>query len=182
MKPAVFLFPLALSACAVIDPVTVARLASTSPLTADPAVFELRANLPDGLALAPGAAVLTLSATRGEEVADGRFTLAQVRDGDATVLRVAEVDVPVLRALQSRINAWEEADPDGTMGSLGIDVQPCTTGNGPAPQARFSVDLVMAPGGPARPLLRPVPVRRFKERLRKEAGVGLMPCPPQARD
>ncbi len=182
MKPSAVLLPIALSACAMTDPLTLARLAATSPLEADPAAFEVRANLPDGLALAPGTAALTLSAAREGETEQGRFVLAQAHDGDATVLRVATADLAAMRALQARINAWEESDPEGTEGSLGIEVLPCTTGAGPAADARFSIDLVTEPDGPARPLLRPVPVRRFEETLRKEAGVGLMPCPSQAGD
>ena len=182
MKPlGCFLF-LALSACGALDPMALARLANTSPLTADPAAFAVRANLPDGLALASGATHLILSATRGEETVEGRFVLAHALAGEATVLRVTEADVSALRALQARINAWKEVDPDGTSGSLGIDVQPCTTGAGPATDAVFSVDLEFEPGQPAQPLLRPVPVRRFDEMLRKKAGVGLMPCPPEAKD
>ncbi len=167
---------LGLAACGAVDPVTLARLAATSPLEADPAGFRIVAHLPDGLTLPEGGTHLTLSATRSGDVAEGVFTLARRAEAQSYAFEVAEADLPALRALQAKIRRWEAEDPAGTSGSLGIDVTACTTGAGPAPDARFSVDLAMEPGGAARPLLRPVAVSRYEEMLREEGGVGLMPC------
>jgi len=152
---------LLLGGCSSVVPGTVARLSQVSPLTADPAGFVVALDLPDGVAVAPGSAHLILSARQTDtgEAATGQFTLeaGQTAAGQDT-LRVAEKDLSSLRALQARINAWEDADPDATQGSLSVTLAGCRVGEGPDPDATLSIALQPDKDAPFLPLVRNAPL------------------------
>ena len=147
-----------LAACGSVDPVTMARLAALDPLAEDPAAFSVGLDLPDGLAIPPGGAALTLSArdAQGDEVR----AEADLMEGADGRWRVAEADLPALRETQRTIRAWKAADPDGTSGSLSLELAACRDGSGTLPTGTVSADIVTAPGAAPAPLLRRVPVGR----------------------
>ena len=142
LAPAFF----ALSACSAIVPSTAARLAAFDPLTADPAGIELLVILPPGLSVRPGTAKLEFGAVRGTESRKGSFALADrpvttgldLPDGaTARHYALTPADAQAMRALQAEISAWKR---DGTaQGALGLGVDGCATGAGPAPDATGSV-------------------------------------------
>ncbi|MFZ5963091.1 hypothetical protein ACOXXX_09090 [Thalassococcus sp. BH17M4-6] len=176
MKTAVLALFFALTACSAVDPVTLMRLSGLSPLEADPGDFEVIAHLPDGLDLPDGGAELSLSATRGDQSLEGRYILERRGAAEARRLRVAPADLVPLRRLQARIRAWEAVDPDGTTGSMSLSITACRTGAGPDPDDRMSAGIILEPGGPERPLLRPVKVRRYEEMLAETAKSGVKAC------
>ena len=154
MRPAPALCAVALlAACASLNPVTLARLALLDPLTADPAGFEVALDLPSGLGLHPDGAHLVFRAQRAGVVSEARYPL-ELRPGQPPLWRIAPESLPALRQQQAIIAAWEAADPDGTSGSLSIDLAPCRTGAGPAPDATVDVSLRIEPGGALLPLVR----------------------------
>ncbi|WP_152544480.1 hypothetical protein [Actibacterium mucosum] len=154
-----------------MNPLTVAQLAQVSPLEADPAGFAAQADLPEGLHIRDGGAVLQITATNGATGEDlqGAFTLRQ--QGQIHVL--SDMDATALRALQATIRAWKTANPDDVHGSLTITIEGCTSGRLPAPEDTINVALRVAPDAPLRPVLRNLPV---SELLAETPGNTFPPC------
>ena len=159
---------LALGGCGAVAPVTAARLANLSPLTADPAGMAVAVDLPEGLGLRPGSAVLGFTLRNGDEVVAIELRLA----GSATAgFSVADRDLGRLRQVQATGREWQAADPDGTSGSLSLTFGPCLTGP-LAPDARVAARLRLGADGAFLPLLRPQPVAEFADEI------GLDTIPP----
>jgi hypothetical protein len=181
MRPASYAFAcLALCSCSAVVPSTAARLATLDPLTADPAGIELVVILPPGLAVKPGSAKLEFGATRGTESRTGSFTLADqpVVEGidlpeGASARRYALTaeDAGKMRDLQTEIAGWKR---DGTAkGSLGLGVDGCGMGDGPAPDATGSVLIRLRPGASFLPLIAE---RKLADLLGPEALSAIQPC------
>ncbi len=169
-----------LAGCATVNPITLARLATVSPLRADPADFTVFLRLPAGLDVAPGQARLVLLAERRDtgDTLEGRYVLERqdLPDGQQA-WRVARPDLARLRADQARARAWKEAVPDESGGSLSLTVGGCRTDAGPiAPDATVDVGLTLERDGPRLPLISGAPVTRILDGA--EMGE-LQPCPPQ---
>ncbi len=171
---------LLLGACSALVPSTAARLASLDPLTADPAVIEVVAVLPPGLAVVPGSARLDLSAERGTERLAGRFRLVDRPAGTTQDLApgvtargfaIADADVDRMRALQADIATWKrEGD---ARGSLALGIGGCAIGDGPGPDATGSVLIRVAADGPFLPLINR---GRLADLLGPEALAAIKPC------
>jgi hypothetical protein len=171
---------LLLGACSALVPSTAARLASLDPLTADPAVIEVVAVLPPGLAVVPGSARLDLSAERGTERLAGRFRLVDRPAGTTQDLApgvtargfaIADADVDRMRALQADIATWKrEGD---ARGSLALGIGGCAIGDGPGPDATGSVLIRLAADGPFLPLINR---GRLADLLGPEALAAIKPC------
>lgn len=144
---------LLLAGCASINPITIARLATLDPLTVDPAGFEVALDLPDGIGLDADGARLILEGARGEALSRGVYVL-QERPGDPQIWRIAPGQLDALRAQQAQLAEWEEADPEETSGSMGIDLGTCRIGAGPGPEAVVNVSLRVELGGPLLSLVR----------------------------
>ena len=158
--PLACLVSLALAACSAIVPSTAARLAAFDPLTADPAAIELVVILPPGLAISPGTAELKLAASRGTEQLSESFSLQDrpVTTGidlpegaSARHFALAEADIAKMRAVQAEIAGWKREG--NATGSFGLGVAGCSTGAGPAPDARGSVLMRVAKDAPFLPLI-----------------------------
>lgn len=164
-----------LAGCGAIVPSTVARLASVSPLEADPAGFAVLMDLPEGLSMAPAGQALTFTATdaRGER-RDGRFAIIPTETSRGTLWRIDPGRLDALRDMQAKVREWEDRDPDGTTGSLGIEVTGCRVGDGPDPGDRLTIYLRTAPDAPLRPLLRRA---RVSDVLGEDEVAALAPCP-----
>ena len=170
------LIPLVLG-CTSLVPATALKLRNLDPLTADPANISVAVDLPEGLGIMPGSVILTLSSRNAEgQTLDGAYALDETRDSEGRRrFQIAPEDQAELRALQSRARAWEEADPDGTFGSISISVEGCQS----APDANFtnaraSVYISLAPDAPAMPLFRNAPLSQV---LAAEDLAMLPPCP-----
>lgn len=151
MKDVFLAAAILLGACSSTVPGTVLKLASVDPLTADPADIALQASLPDGVGLLPRAGTLALRAElRDGSEKSGAFPVERVGD----VLRVAPASHDALRALQADIAAWEQADPDGTTGSLDVDLEPCRRGADIPDEATLSVAIRLEAEGAFLPLIR----------------------------
>lgn len=154
------LIPLLLG-CASLVPATALKLRNLDPLTADPAEISVAVDLPEGLSILPESVVLTLSSRNAEgQALDGAYTLTETRDSEGRRrFQIAPEDQAELRALQSGARAWEEADPDGTFGSISIALEGCRTGSDATfADARASVYISLAPDVPAMPLFRNAPL------------------------
>lgn len=151
MKDILLAASICLGACSTVVPGTVLKLQGVDPLTADPADIALRVDLPDSVALLPEAGTLDLRATlRDGSELSGSFPIEQRGD----VLRVAQAAQSDLRALQADIRQWKEADPDGTSGSLSVDLEPCVTVDPVPEDATLSVSVRLDKDGPFLPLVR----------------------------
>jgi len=172
MKALLIASALLLSACGSVVPTTVLKLSNLSPLTADPADFAVQVTLPDGIDVTPGTAQLTFTGQRTPDSpkTSGTFTLARAGD----VFRIAPDDLQPIRDLQAQFNAWETEDADQSSGSLGVTVGACTTGAGPTPDARISVAIQIADGGPFLLLVRNAPLLDVAAQDDINA---LLPCP-----
>ncbi|KNG93368.1 hypothetical protein [Pseudaestuariivita atlantica] len=158
---------LALAGCNVLDNGTLAQIdAVGGPLNADPSRIEILVDLPPGLGIPEGAAVMNVSAVRNDIGArnDASYVLEQgTRDDGLRRFRVAPGDIDRLRAQQSLLREWETEAPDRTEGSLTVDVTGCAIGAGPQPTASLSIFAVVLPNPTPRPLLRGVPVSQIMD-------------------
>jgi len=172
MKALLTASALFLSACGSVVATTAVQLANLSPLTADPANFAVRVTLPDGLDVAPGTAILLLTAQQTPDTAPvtEEYTLQR----DANVFRVAQADLASLRALQAKANAWETADRDASSGSLSVSLLPCRRSDELSVDARVSVAIQIEQGGIFLPLIRNAPLSSVAEQSDLNA---LGPCP-----
>ena len=171
---------LLLAACSAVVPATVARLASLDPLTADPAGIELVVILPPGLSIKPGTAKLELTATRGAETRSGSFALADrpVADGFdlpqgalARHYALTPEDAAKMRGLQAEIATWEQQGK--ARGSLGLGVDGCALGDGPAADATGSVLIRLGPDTSFLPLVADT---RLVDLLGPKAFAAIQPC------
>ena len=171
----VLLTLLLLPACTALVPGMAGRLATLSPVTADPAEFAVRAELPDGLGLTPDGQWLTLSARSLTGASrSGRFPIRRAYTPDGAIWRIEPAVLGDLRRLQEEIREMKQTDPDGTTGSLGLQITGCTIGNGPDPRDRLTLFLRMERDGPFRPLLRNV---RVSDVFETTDAPPLSPCP-----
>jgi hypothetical protein len=161
MKPVILIFAMLigfiLQACGAVVLPTLAMLNGMSPLTADPAGFEVAVAMPEGADVPDGAATFTLEMTRSDtgEAFDRDFVLQRRAAADGRILfRVNPADLDELRTLQARAVAWEAEDPDAASGSISVGVTACAKGDGPAEDARFSVSIRTQVDGAFMPLIR----------------------------
>jgi hypothetical protein len=161
---------LCVAACGAIVPETAMRLAANSPLEADPSAIAVALLLPNGLAVRDGGAKLELTAkgigpTEGFK---GAYTLAETpvdaagfgadpdKDAGATArfYTITPADAAEMRKAQA---ALKEQGRAGTrrkgLASIGIGLDGCTTGQGPAPDARVSIYIRTEAKGAFYPLI-----------------------------
>jgi hypothetical protein len=171
---------LCLAACTSVVPRTAAQLAVTDPLTADPGVIELVVDLPPGLSVTPGSAVLQFGATRGQESLAGRFVLQDAavpadfaipEGGQARVYALTDKNAESMRALQAEIAEWKRKGPAQGRLSLGIGI--CAVGTGPAADAVGSALIRIKEGGPFLLLIRE---ERLADLLGAKALAAIQPC------
>jgi len=160
MKDILLTASICLGACSTIVPGTVLQLQRLDPLTADPADIALQVDLPDSVGLLPEAGTLDLRATlRDGSVVGDSFPIEMRGD----ILRVAPSSHADLRAVQADISTWKAADPDGTSGSLSVDLSPCLKTPDLPEDARVSVAIRVSQDGPFLPLVRQAPLRDAME-------------------
>lgn len=142
---------LGLAGCVSLNPVTMVRLATMNPLDADPGAIAVQLTLPDGVGVVDGSAAMTIQTmfADSEDVSE-RFELEDLPEG---VWRVAREDRARLRDLQVRVVMAEETDPDNTSGSFSVGFEPCTIGDGPGEDARFSIAIQLEIDGRFLPLI-----------------------------
>lgn len=168
------LIPLAaLANCSTLNPVTLARLAMLDPLDADPGDFAILLDLPQGLGIPTGGAVLEMvldNKATGER-REGRFVFEQREVGPGTVYRIAPPDLEAMRAFQATARAWKAQYGDEAEGSLSLGLSMCRTGAGPQKDATVSAQLSLDGGATFLPFMRATPVERLAE------GVGVARLP-----
>jgi hypothetical protein len=176
-----FLSVLILAGCSYIPATTVARLAAIDPMTADPAQIWLAVVMPPGMDPLPGTARMTLHAEAAGQVRDASFALegrplsqgVPVPQGaHAMAYQLSAADVARMRALQAGYAA-QTGDGEGRA-TLGIALDGCKQGAGPAPDAEGAVYVRLAADGSFLPLLGPAPLAQM---LGPQALAGLAPCP-----
>ena len=129
---------LALSACASVNPVGLAKLAAMDPLSADPQQISVAARLPQALKLRTGDLVMVVktNGAEGPDAIDETFSLAvaDAAAGDAGVIapgdgerlqtaRVAPQDIDRLRATQAKARALKAAGGAKGKGSLTVSAK-----------------------------------------------------------
>jgi hypothetical protein len=150
-------FGFVLQGCASVVAPTLAALGAVSPLTADPAGFEIAVDMPHGADIATNGATFALSMARSDtgETFDQEYVLQRRQSTDGRVLfRVNPADLDDIRAFQAKAITWEAEDPVASSGSFGVGVTACSTGDGPAPDARFSLAIRTEVDGSFMPLIR----------------------------
>ncbi|WP_299366835.1 hypothetical protein [uncultured Tateyamaria sp.] len=170
MKDIVLASAICLAGCSTLVPATLMQLNGVDPLFADPAAIALRIDLPAGLSLPPDAGTLDLAATlRDGTTRAGQFPIERVGD----ILQVTPGAHDDLRALQAEIRTWKDADPDGTSGSLSVDLAPCLTAPALPDNARISVAIRLDADGPFLPLVRDASVQ---DAMKGQALTDVTPC------
>ncbi|MEX0310149.1 MAG: hypothetical protein AB3N17_07845 [Tateyamaria sp.] len=170
MKDILLASAILLAACSTVVPSTIMQLQGVDPLTADPADIALHVDLPDSVSLANDAGTLDLRAQlRDGSTLAGQFPIERV----GSMLQVAPAAHDNLRALQAEIGTWKAADPDGTSGSLSVDLNPCLTGPTVPEGAMLSVAIRLDADGPFLPLVRDVSIA---DALGRQAVLDPRPC------
>lgn len=161
--------------CGTLVPTTVARLAGVSPLNADPAGFEVALDLPQGVGVRPGSAILGFEAARSDtgEAFAQEFQL-EMSPGTPPTWRFAEADLAAIRQFQAQARAWESDAPAASSGSISVGLGPCLIGDGPAAEAVISSALRIQQGGPFLPLMRNVALLQFAD----AADISALPACP----
>ena len=175
-----------LSGCGYGVPSTLREMAALDPLRADPAAIEIALATPAGLSVRNDGVRMTVDVARSDRDEKWSQSYAlQVRSGAAPVLavdagsrvsvyRLAAADVARLRALQAEAVGWQsETPPPKGSASIGLGVDACKIGAGPATDARSSAYIKLGPGGNFQPLIRPVSLRDF---LGQAAFDAIPPC------
>lgn len=175
------LFPtLLLAACSYVSPLTSAQLAAMDPLAADPAALAVAVVLPPGLAVGPDGVTLELQAVQGAQVLAGRYPLRETAadpalavpagaSGHVFVLRPA--DVAAMRDWQAKAAAW--SGQGGGQVSLGMALDACTQGAGPAPGAEGAALIRVQRDGALMPLIGPAPLSAL---LGPDLMAAIAPC------
>lgn len=167
---------LGLAGCSSLVAAGMARLAGLSPLTSDPEGFVVAIDLPDGIAIPPGAARITFQAARSDtgQTSQGSYALQEGRTDAADVTyRIAPADLDRFRTQQALIAGWEDEDPDATTGSFSVRLTACATGAGPAPDATVSVAMKLAEDQPFFPVVRNAPLAEIADAAAQDQ---LTPC------
>ena len=157
----------ALLGCSNVDPRAVLALSQLSPLTADPADIRAAVEIPPGIDIAAGGAMLTFAASRTDtgQSDEGVFVLDMVETPQGMKLfRLDPEDRPDYLRLRDKFSAWETEAPDDTNGTFSIQLAACKTGQGPQPDARFSVFVATAQDAPLAVLIRAAPIADALER------------------
>lgn len=152
------LLTLLLCGCAYVSPASLIALARLDPLSSDPALMAVRAELPAGIDMMPGSVRLSVEATHDADGTQIRESYTLERRG--TVWRLSENDAARMRAVQRQVRTWKAGA--GASGSFSAHATPCIRGEGPAPNATFSLLMQTDPDAAFAPVLRNVPLNRIE--------------------
>lgn len=175
------LLPLLLAACGSIAPSTMMQMQSLDPLTVDPAVIEVAALLPPGLAITPGTARLELHAARGTQRIDESFVLAPrdvagitpPAEGQLAAFGLTSDGVAQMRAVQSAVAAWP-AEGRG-QATFGVGVDGCTIAGPLPPTAEGAILIRLEQDGTFLTLVPQTPIIAL---IGAEAMARMRPCTP----
>jgi len=145
--------------CLSVNPATLAKVATLSPLTADPAVMGVEIDLPEGLVVKENTAIITFFSKRSDtgQALSEDFILEVVNGNQ---YRFALSDLDRLRDVQSTVRGWETEAPRANSGGLSVRVGPCLVGDGPAPNARGSLRVRLDESGNFYPLITNGPLSK----------------------
>lgn len=139
---------------------TVVKLATNSPLNADPAHYLVAVTLSDGIGIQKNSAVLTFQYedTLSGEADKGEFILNETRNSGVIQYKIAQQDLDEIRDLRRRARLAEERSPKTSSGSVGFTLSGCITGDEIPLDATFSTAISYAEDGNLLPLLKNTPI------------------------
>lgn len=148
-----------LSACQYVTS-EAAALRDFDPLSVPPETLRAGIVTPPGLRLPMGGAVLIVDVSRSDIDAEIRETfILMTTDSDAVSnLAIQPADYDRYRATQDQARAWQTAAPNGTSGSITVDVSLCETAPGSSENARISVVMAPGPNEPMVSMIENLPV------------------------
>lgn len=174
MRLAPFAAAVLLAGCSAFVPSTADQLANTSPLEADPAALEVALILPPGLAVPKDGARMTIDVTRSDGAiklndtyvlqahADARGAIPVAEGDSLMVYGLRSADAARLQAVQAEAAGWKaETPPPKGRASIGLALDACTVGAGPARDARGSAYIRMQTGGEFLPLIKDANLREL---------------------
>lgn len=165
MRP--ILAVLALASCTSIDPEVAMRLSRLDPLTADPSTLAVALVLPEGMAVIPGEARLTLDARSGDQRLADQIALSPVggvtgvpvpQGAHVAAFGIGPEGAARMRGWQETARTWQSGGSRGAV-SLGIGVGGCRRGAGPDPSAPAAALIRLSPDEAFGPLLGPAPLK-----------------------
>ena len=183
-----FLAALSISACSTVPPSSYAKLASLSPLEANPAEIRMAVIAPEQLVIRPGGAVLSIAwRPKTGEPRKKEFSL-EVLSGNATapqliprlnpgqhlyVLKLTDADASALLALQGEVRAAKTSGNEG-QGDIGAGLRDaCWTGRFPTTNEAMPLEahLRTEAGGGWTTLISGIDLKD----ILKSAGIGQLP-------
>jgi hypothetical protein len=178
---------LLLAACSSVVPSTLAMLATTSPIKADPGAMAVALILPPGIAVKPNTAELKISMARADtgEQRSGRYTLIDAKETPSNislaagetlhVFQLSLKDADDMRRLQAEFAVWETEVPKGDgHGSLSLGLGGCSVNGGPTKDAVASAYIRTKADGTFSPLIDRDPLGKL---LGTDLSTAIKPCP-----
>lgn len=165
MKWFFYAFTLALTACTYANPVSLARIMTMNPLTANPSDIAVFFDVPDGYGVMPGTAVFSVTGTKNkggpEEKHD--FILVKAPHPKLHGFSLSAADQQRLIALQTKFRAWK-ADPAlDAGGSMSVYGTPCKKSEFVTLGGALSIFIRLKAGQDPLPLVRNAPLASFAE-------------------
>lgn len=158
-----------LSACFQANPVTMARLATLSPLTADPGDLAVIMELPDWATVAPGSARLSIYSTRsdtGQSLNQEFILSATPTASGGERYAVADTDLDRLRSAQETARQWEAEAPRANSGGFSASFAACIKpGETANPDDTYSLLIEVDPDTPPLSLVKNATVRSLLQHL-----------------
>ncbi|WP_139201597.1 hypothetical protein [Gemmobacter aquatilis] len=145
-------------------PGTAARLQALDPLSVDPAALEVAVQLPAGMNVLPGTAVITITASHGADRLAEELQLAprsaagvaMPEGGRVAAFGLGPAEVARMRELQAQVAQWKAGG--AAEASFGIGLGGCKLGGGPAPDAEGAILIRLEGAGEFVPLIQPTQV------------------------
>lgn len=147
---------------------TIATLNAVSPLEADPAGFEIAADMPEGTDVQTGGVLMMFDMARsdtGETVSKTYILQRRISTDGRVLFRVHPDDLASVRAFQTMAAEWKSTASQEASGSIRMSVTACQTGVEISPDATFSVSIRTVEDGPFLPLLRDVSIAEALNKL-----------------
>jgi len=140
------------SACASVNPVTLVKLATLSPLEADPALMAVEIDLPENLNIVEGTAIITVFSERSDtgELLKEDFILDVLADNR---YQFAAADLDRLRQTQATAKQWETEALAANSGGFSVSLEPCIIGDGPTVDAGVNIRISFDESGTFYPLV-----------------------------
>lgn len=161
MKPILVIIALALTACAYTNPITLARMMTMNPLTADPSDIAVFFDVPEGYSVMPDTAKFIVSGRKDAGLPEEVHEFILVKAPHPTLLgfQLSQADRQNLIDLQRKFRGWKDDPTLDAGGSFSVFGQPCKKSEFITLDGVLSIFVRLNAGQDPLPLVRNAPLR-----------------------